>query len=62
MTRPSSPAQRTRRLLNQASVQRSHRRSDLIRLMPEEEHTDESVKPVSPTSLEIESTVDHRPT
>lgn len=33
MTRISSSAQRTRRLLNQAAMQRSHRRGDLIRVI-----------------------------
>ena len=33
MIRISSPAQRTRRLLNQAAMQRSHRRGELIRVI-----------------------------
>lgn len=39
MTRPSNQAQRARRLLNQATMQRSHRRCDLIRFAPEDELT-----------------------
>ena len=35
MTRISSSAQRTRRLLNQAAMQRSHRRGELIRVIVE---------------------------
>ncbi len=37
MTRISSSAQRTRRLLNQAAMQRSHRRGELIRVIVETE-------------------------
>ena len=38
MTRHSSPqAQRARRTLSQDAVKRSHRRGELIRLLPEEE-------------------------
>lgn len=35
MTRLSSQAQRARRLLSQATMQRSHRRGELIRLIPD---------------------------
>lgn len=33
--RPASPAQRTRRFLKQEALKRSHRRGELIRLLPE---------------------------
>lgn len=35
--RAAMPAQRTRRILSQEALKRSHRRCDLIRLAPEDE-------------------------
>ena len=37
MTRTPGPTQRARRLLNQAAMQRTHRRSELIRFAPEQD-------------------------
>ena len=37
--RAAMPAQRTRRFLRQEALKRSHRRCDLIRIVPEDEAT-----------------------
>ncbi len=59
MTRTPGQAQRARRLLNQATMQRSHRRSELIRLIPDDERERESalLSPPVPSAVEPDSLV-----
>ncbi|MBL8248254.1 MAG: hypothetical protein JNK95_07825 [Candidatus Competibacter sp.] len=59
--RISGPAQRARRLLSQATMQRSHRRGELIRLIPESEHANPSATPSPSASPETELTGERAP-
>ncbi len=56
MTRIPGPAQRARRLLSQATMQRSHRRGELIRLIPESERASQSATPNPSAPPETEQT------
>lgn len=65
MRPPSRQVQCARRLLSQATMQRSHRRSELIRLIPDSVSANESVMPhrLAPsetrlTSLEMDDPPD----
>ncbi len=55
MTR-TGPAQRARRLLSQATMQRSHRRGELIRIIPESERASEPATSNPPAPPETEPT------
>ena len=46
--RAALPAQRTRRFLRQEALKRSHRRCDLIRIVPEDEPTASPPRVINP--------------